>query len=64
MRDVRVEIDRVQQLLLLDVFAVGVGDMNRARTDEQRPSPTGECGNVGGESRDHGFDAGTVPSSI
>ena len=40
-RDVRVEIDRVEQLLLLDVFAVGVGDMNRARTDEQRPVPNG-----------------------
>ena len=33
-RDLRVQIDRVQQLLLLDVLALGVRDVNRAGTDQ------------------------------
>src|ERR1035438_6012900 len=56
-RNVGVEIDRIAQLFLLDVLAVGVGNVNRARTDQHRLAPACERGNIGSESGDHGFDA-------
>src|SRR5271157_1638737 len=57
-RDLDVQINGVEQLLLLDVFALSVRHMNRSRTDQQRSSPVGESGNVGGEGGNHGFNPG------
>ena len=46
------------QLLLGNELTVGVGHVNRSGTEQDRRAPGGECGNVGGESRHHGLNAG------
>ncbi len=38
-RDRAVQLDRFVQLPLLDVLTVGVGDVNRSRTEQQRRAP-------------------------
>ena len=57
LRDLAVQIDRLRQLLLLDVLAVGMRHMNRSRTDQQRLAPVGELRDIGCESRNHGRQA-------
>ncbi len=56
-RDFAVQVDGLMQLLLLDVLALSVRHVNRARTDQQRFAPLRQCGNVGGEGGDHSGQA-------
>ena len=63
-RDLRIQLHRIEQLLLLDVFAFGMSDVNRSRPDQQRYSPVASARNVGSEFGDHGLDARNRASSI
>ena len=49
-----IEIDRLVQLPFLDVLALGVRYVNRARPDQQRLAPVRQLGNIGCECCDHG----------
>src|SRR3984957_20763302 len=51
--DSAIQINRLRQLPLLDVLAVGVRHMNRSRTEQQRFAPVGELWDVGSKRRDH-----------
>src|SRR3984893_16097646 len=53
LRNRAVQIDRVCELLLLDVLAFGVRDVNRSRTNQHRLSPVREEGNIRGEGGNH-----------
>src|SRR5271165_7540380 len=53
-----IEVNGVKQLLLLDVLAFRVRDVNRAWPNKHGLAPVGEGRNVGRKFSDHGLDAG------
>ncbi len=46
------------KLLFGDELAIGVGDVNRTRAEQNRRAPSGECGDIRGKGRDHRLNAG------
>src|ERR1700720_368111 len=48
-RGLAIQINRVAQLLFLDVLTISMRDVNRSRTDQQRLAPVSKKGNVSGE---------------
>ena len=56
-RDGAVQIHCFMELLFRNVFAVGVGYVNRPRPQQHRRSPVGQRGDIGGEFSHHAFHA-------
>src|SRR5579862_5340226 len=52
-RNRAIQVHGVAQLLLLHMFAISVGDVDRSWPDQQRLAPVAESGDVGGEGGDH-----------
>src|SRR5258707_15268781 len=53
LRDLRVQINCVRKLLLLDVLTLSMRDVNRSWPDQQRLTPVAEKGNIGSECGSH-----------